>query len=133
MPPALAEKSELLGVHEQRIQKLEEGISDTRTDIALVDAKVDSLDKTIQQGMEALAAKMGEMVEAFKEHANQDSATAATVEAIVKRIENHDEARKMRLLRWKTWGKGAWAIIGGAVAVFMKEAAVALWKKYTHQ
>lgn len=130
MPPALAEKAELLGVHEQRIQKLEEGISDTRTDIALVDAKVDSLDKTIQQGMEALAAKMGEMVEAFKDHANQDSITAATVKAVVERIAAHDEQKKMRILRWKTWGKGVWAILGGAVAVFLKEAAMAIWKAH---
>lgn len=122
MPPALAEKADLISVHEERIQRLEDGVANTRTDVALMNQSVDQLAINVN----ALTEKLTEAVEAMKDNAQ-------TVQAVVAKIAGYEEAKKMRILRWKTWGKGAWAVIGGAIAVFFKEAAVALWKKYTHQ
>jgi hypothetical protein len=119
MPPVLAEKSELMNVHEERIQRLEDGVAGTRTDVALLDQKFD----TLSANVEALTHKMGEAVDAMKANADK-------VDGILDKIASYEEARKERRARWASWGKATWAVVGGAVAVFLKELAQSLWKHY---
>lgn len=133
MPPTLAEKTDLVSIHEERIQRLEDGVAGVRTDVALVDVKVETLETTIKEGMKEIAEQMREMANAFKEHAAENVETANTVDGIVTRITNYEEQRRVRRERWASWGKGTWAIVGGAIAVVIKEAAVALYKaKFGH-
>lgn len=108
--------SELLAeAHEDRIQRLEQTVSDTVTKVATIEQKIDSgfqyLAEKMESTMKPVAERLQQHVEDDKELGKKIGLAVDQIDNNSQRLEKIEDRASRRKAMWETVRKGGWAVL----------------------
>lgn len=131
MPPKSASAA-TADNHEVRIQKLEENLSEMRSEHSTVKADVRNLVSQVADGFTRVQEKIDSVIQPLatkiQDHVADDEVINATVaaklESVKSLVENHEEERVASAGKWKGIKTAILSVIIGALAIGAKELVV---------
>lgn len=134
--PALQKIEPMVEAHEDRIQRLEQGLSEVRVELATnserLNAVVNKLDEIIPTVQGAIENCISPITQRLSDHLASDEKIHSEVAAALPRLQSLEDAYEKKKERKKAW-KGFWyavAVAGGGILT--KELAVKLFTFYFH-
>lgn len=118
--------------HEERIQKLEENLSEVKAAHAEMAANLRNLGTQVQDGVGRINDKIDTIIaplsKSLQDHIKEDEELAAKVTRLENTVTRLEEEREASRSKMKSLRGALIAIITGAGAIALKEAAVWLLK-----
>jgi len=116
--------------HEQRLQRLEDSVSDLKSSHAEVSTNLQNLGVQVELGARSIADKIDSVFvplsTTLHEHIKEDAVTKNQLETIATVVGQIEGERTEKRHRWQSWKTAFYAVVTGAAAIALKELIVYL-------